>query len=418
MHIELKNESCIFCNTTLDENNRSKEHIIPQCMGGKLWSRDLICKDCNSKFGSEFDEMLIKRFCWMMYPLSLYNDQIKLKDWVGDHNGLKYIFTKNGIRTKDPRPIYNENGDMKGMVYPREETFRKHLKRLKKKDSTIDIQKTIDNSEKRVKEIQGQFKFVIESVGEKDLRCCGKVCYEFLYFTNEDYMPSNNHFANFILYNVKADSYPICPWYADYEPFEKNVEKIYNIIVVEGRSEEKMVVAYFEGYGCLKIFMIIDRDYNGESFCNGYYQDLMENIFDFFTPNAKIPIIRNEAINLINNSDVNDFHEIIIKKSLHAADKAKIYPFKIFLRELKDTICSMDEPRTFENLNYILNKLWQVFEKYGINAFVSPNLENVNEEYEKDALLEKINIHLAYLLQYFQKAGVNFDIIGEIVHKI
>ena len=418
MRIELKNESCIFCDKPLEGNNRSKEHIIPQCMGGKLWSKDLVCKDCNSKFGSEFDESLIKRFCWIMYPLSLFNDQIKLKDWVVGHNGLKYLFTKNGIRAKDPRPIYDENGNMKGMVYPSEEAFRKHLKRLKKKDPTIDIQKTIDCSEKKVREIQGQFKFIAPPIGEIDFRCCGKICYEFLHLTNEDYVPSYNRFANFILGNAQVDSYPICPWYADYEPFEKDVEKIYNIIVVEGKSKEKMVVAYFEGYECLKTFMIIDREYNGESFCNGYYQDLMENISDFFTPNTSIPINRDEAVNLINTSDVNDFHEIIIKESLHAANKARIYPFKIFLRELKETIRSMDDPRTIENLSHILEKFEYIFQKNGISAFVSPNLENVNEEYEDVALLEKINIHLAYLLQYFQKAGVNFDIIGEIVQKI
>ena len=58
---------------------------------------------------------------------------------------------------------------------------------------------------------------------------------------------------------------------------------------------EKMVMAYFKGYGCLKTFMMIDRDYNGESFCDGYYQDLMENIYNFFDPISKIPLIRNEG---------------------------------------------------------------------------------------------------------------------------
>ena len=409
---------CIFSNHPLDGRNRSNEHIIPKCMGGRLQSRDLICKHCNSKFGSEFDEILIKRFCWVMYPLSLYNDQIKLKDWVGEYNESKFLFTKDGISAMDPRPIYDENGNMKGMVYPSEEAHRKHLKKLKKKDPTIDIQKTIDCSEKKVREIQGAFKFTAPPVGETDFRCCSKICYEFLHFINKHYIPSDNNFADFIMGNSQINTFPICPWYTDYEPLNKDEEKIYNIIVVEGRSEEKMVVAYFEGYGCLKTFMIIDRDYNGESFCNGYYQDLMENVSEFFTPNMNIPINRDEAVNLINTSDVNDYPEIILKESLHAADKARIYPYKIFLRELKNTIHAMDDPRKIENLSNILEKLGKIFQKDGISAFVSPNLENVNEEYEEDALLEKINIHLAYLLQYFQKVGVNFDIIGEIVHLI
>ncbi len=218
--------------------------------------------------------------------------------------------------------------------------------------------------------------------------------------------------------NLQIEDYPICPWYTDYEPLSRDEEKIYNIIVVEGKSEEKMVMAYFEGYGCLKTFMIIDRDYNGESFCDGYYQDLMENIYDFFDPISKIPLIRNEAKDLFNNCDGNEFYEKIIKDTRHAGDKARIYPFKVTLRNLKEQISSMENTRTINNLNYNLDNLTKVFQKYGIDAFIRKQLEMVTEIYQEDILLEKIFIHLSYLMEYFKKAGVKFKIIEEIVKKI
>ncbi len=418
MHIRLMNESCIFCNTQLVENIRSKEHIIPQCMGGKLWSRDLVCKDCNNKFGTEFDEALIKRFCLIMYPLRLYNDDIKIKDVEVEFEGIKYLFTEEGIKLKDPKPIYDENGVWKGMAYPSDEAMRKDLKKKKKKDPTIDIQGTVDLSRKTKKDIYGPFKFTIDRIGEEAYRCCGKICYEFLYIFNENYSPSNDYFIDFVSGSLQIEDYPICTWYSEYDLFNRDVEKIYNIIVVEGRNEENIVIGYFEGYGCLKTLMVIDRDYNGDSFCEGYYHDLMENTYDFYNPISNIPLSREEAIDLVDNCDISQFHEKILKSIFHTGDKARIYPIKKTLWNLKEKISSMENTRTIENLNNILEALTQVFQKYGIHGFITSQIESVNELYEDDALLTKIFIHLEYLLTYFRKAGVDFHIIGEVVDKI
>ncbi|MHA1284753.1 MAG: HNH endonuclease [Promethearchaeota archaeon] len=35
---------CIFCNANLDKSNKSSEHIIPKCLGGKLKSDFIVCK--------------------------------------------------------------------------------------------------------------------------------------------------------------------------------------------------------------------------------------------------------------------------------------------------------------------------------------------------------------------------------------
>ena len=132
----------------------------------------------------------------------------------------------------------------------------------------------------------------------------------------------------------------------------------------------------------------------------------------------KIPLNRSEIINLIDNCDLSSYHEKILKSSFHSGDKARIYPFKVTLRDIRKNLDSMEYSRTVENLTCILEVLTKVFQKYGIDGFVSTHLENVSELYEEDVLLEKVFIHLSYLLDYFQRAGVNFDIIGEVVENL
>nr|WP_314539324.1 HNH endonuclease [uncultured Campylobacter sp.] len=52
-------KKCYCCNKSLKDSNKSEEHIIPNVFGGKLKSKDILCKKCNAILGSDID----KRFC-------------------------------------------------------------------------------------------------------------------------------------------------------------------------------------------------------------------------------------------------------------------------------------------------------------------------------------------------------------------
>jgi len=41
----------------------------------------------------------------IIYPLRLYNDNIKIKDVEVEFNGIKYLFIKEGIKLKDPSKL-------------------------------------------------------------------------------------------------------------------------------------------------------------------------------------------------------------------------------------------------------------------------------------------------------------------------
>ena len=48
---------CIFCKTEIVKANFSREHIVPKFLGGEKVIHN-ICKDCNSKFGGDFEKKL------------------------------------------------------------------------------------------------------------------------------------------------------------------------------------------------------------------------------------------------------------------------------------------------------------------------------------------------------------------------
>ena len=58
MRLPIKHHFCIWCGEALWNGQRSDEHVVPDCLGGRLKCPD-ICRGCNSGFGAESDWRLL-----------------------------------------------------------------------------------------------------------------------------------------------------------------------------------------------------------------------------------------------------------------------------------------------------------------------------------------------------------------------
>ena len=63
----MKLKTCWLCDKELTE---TKEHIIPESMGGKKVVRGFICRDCNSKTGHDWDVAVTEFESWKFHLLS------------------------------------------------------------------------------------------------------------------------------------------------------------------------------------------------------------------------------------------------------------------------------------------------------------------------------------------------------------
>ena len=60
---------CALCRTPLTKSNKTKEHVIPNALGGRKKVINFICKSCNSNTGAKWDAELIgqlRPFCTML----------------------------------------------------------------------------------------------------------------------------------------------------------------------------------------------------------------------------------------------------------------------------------------------------------------------------------------------------------------
>ena len=66
---------CYLCRTPLNEMNKSEEHIIPNAIGGKLKSTNILCDECNNKLGKEIDESFNKIFSPFTKRIDMVRDR-------------------------------------------------------------------------------------------------------------------------------------------------------------------------------------------------------------------------------------------------------------------------------------------------------------------------------------------------------
>ena len=58
--------TCAFCDKPISSSNKSREHIIPQSIGGTRTVGSFICRECNSTSGQTWDSDLfdqLRYFC-------------------------------------------------------------------------------------------------------------------------------------------------------------------------------------------------------------------------------------------------------------------------------------------------------------------------------------------------------------------
>lgn len=81
----------------------TKEHIIPQAIGGRLKDK-IYCKDCNSTFGQALDNEISDQFGWVGTLLNIKRERGKTQPYTVKtlSSGLTLVFDGEGLKRKKP----------------------------------------------------------------------------------------------------------------------------------------------------------------------------------------------------------------------------------------------------------------------------------------------------------------------------
>jgi hypothetical protein len=129
---------CIWCGTLFrNDEQRSREHIIPECLFGRLQSQDL-CHPCNNRFGSTLDHLLLRNgdIFQAASEAGIHPDRI-LRRYEGTSVTDSGLVVRIGIRDGVSRPIGGLAGPELYVGFdperPNESEWRSFVERLKAK---------------------------------------------------------------------------------------------------------------------------------------------------------------------------------------------------------------------------------------------------------------------------------------------
>lgn len=273
---------CYICEVELNSENYSVEHIIPNAVGGKLKSSNLLCESCNSSTGNEIDAELAKQLNVFSTLIGIKRDRGKVQEIKGTSpDGTPYMLGANAkpIKVKPEQKVIDlENGGKRITISAKDKTQAKEvLKGLKRKYSKIDINKVLGNAEFKDKYIDDYIKFDAQLGGVKFFRAILKIAINYYIHTTGD----KKYIKPLIPYLISSEeniSDKVFWFYLDDELILKEEGEINHSITVCGDKGQSILYVYIELYNAIKCIVLISDAYLGESFVNTYCFDVINSI--------------------------------------------------------------------------------------------------------------------------------------------
>ena len=297
---------CVFCGQEFDK--LSDEHIIPNCICGRLKSKKLLCTTCNTELGNNIDlafdgvyNDIINKFA-IKRERGESNPSIAVEEKTGKvyqylHDG-SYEFAKPHIEVEDKdentfllkiEANPNSKKDVKIAVARQIYESREELKKkgIDYKSKIKEIQKKIDENwdkiaKNKVEDKPAVLKSELALGGKGVALAVLKMAFLFFKDVKPDIAIDDEDIIS-ILREQSDDVWNRCIFYSNEKDiFEIVPDDISHYLFVRGSQKYRKIVVYIQLFSVSPFICILSNDYQGEDFDFGYGFNLLDQ--STFTP--------------------------------------------------------------------------------------------------------------------------------------
>lgn len=124
---------CYYCKNEITNENRSEEHVIPNALGGRLSSTNLLCDPCNKKIGGTIDIELIRQLGFIADIMNVERDRPKKNANVElyDEKG-EIVNVGPELRLKPTLTFPLKNSEAQKSISVKNDALKKAAERKKK----------------------------------------------------------------------------------------------------------------------------------------------------------------------------------------------------------------------------------------------------------------------------------------------
>lgn len=262
---------CAFCDSEITSINDSKEHVIPNSIGGRKKIRGFLCLTCNNSFGQSWDATLATQLNWFSLAVGIERDRSNNPDQiVRTVDGTELLLRANGTMTrKDPFfEITEFEGKARIRLFARNEReYREMLRGIKKKYPNFDLDGELKNIQVMPFRVDSPQQYRLELGGPvagrslvktaiAECAAVGILPYRCEIGIRTLKTPSDNSgFALFYIRDIVVN---------------RPKDMLFHLVAILGDSEKGFLLAYVEYFGVMRVMVKLSSKYEGESFTSVY----------------------------------------------------------------------------------------------------------------------------------------------------
>jgi len=365
--------NCYVCDIEINNENETNEHIIPNAIGGRLKSKELICKECNSKFGNEIDAALASQLKVLSNIFMIKRHRgTPLPIILKDSNEKEYVLQPNG-QMEFPKPNVEKTSQGDKVIFSITARDEKELKNILKgiaaKYPHFDTDEANRLAERSEHHFDDFFSVGFKVGGDEVFRAVCKCAVNFYLYKNGD-SSQIKHLLPFI----KGTNNKRIVWlhYKD-NLYELSDNECFHVIHLVGNMEDRVLYCYIDFFNTCKYLILLNDNYQGENIKESYCFDLI-NVKEI---QRKILIDYDRAtlLDFFNNLDDNPFKKMkmALKRSLSFGMKRQNSSH--IMNDIKSEINSFLEEYSGESPVELANKMTEITLKH-IKPYISKRMDN------------------------------------------
>lgn len=315
---------CYLCGAEINQQNSSKEHIVPNFLGGKIYSSDLLCKTCNNLSG-EFENSLNEALFFFISGFNVDRDrgEIPSKKFKTEKGNTVFIGKDLSI-SKDI--IFEKSGDGKFFISaPNKEKAKNILEGLKRKYPNIDIDELMNQAEVKTEYIDEPVTFELK-IDENEIKAIVKIIVNYSIYKDIN----QSELKQYIDFIKNGGEHDFLKFYNGRSPFladNNNEDNVLSVVSLFSLPKLRKLIGYIQIFDFLKFYIIIDENYSGKAVEENYlfYNEnklmkvdlnIFEENFDCIDNHNRFKEELNEVLKKILNKQIKKENARIVESSI------------------------------------------------------------------------------------------------------
>jgi hypothetical protein len=258
-------KKCALCSTSLSAKYRTKEHIIPNAIGGRKKTTGFICNACNNSLGERWDSELARQLNWFSLAVGISRERGEPpKQIVETVSGDRYWLLSDGSFTPE-KSSYSEVklGDATtiNLTAKTVAEAKQRLKGIARKHPKFDVEKALNELTTTTSYLDSPLHVNLSLGGPDAGRSLVKSAFAFASECGIAHAQCEK--ALEYLLNPDLQTIPFGFAYLSDIVQDRPTDKIFHSVSLHGDPKNKRLWSYLEYFGIFRVIVVLSDVYHG-----------------------------------------------------------------------------------------------------------------------------------------------------------